>query len=134
MQSPPSSTLTQSGTLGATRERGSARARAAAAAIAAMLLLLAFAGPASAKSNRNVSARHFANDVDELPHRPTSTGTDIHGCAAATTRQVLYRTDVRIGKIRNMDVVADACTIGWRQDAILNFGKNKSLACDVVRG
>jgi len=23
---------------------------------------------------------------------------------------------------------------GWRQDAILNFGKNKSLACDVVRG
>jgi hypothetical protein len=40
---------------------------------------------------------------------------------------------VCIGKIRNMDVVADACTIGWRQDAILNFGKNKSLACDVVR-
>jgi subtilisin family serine protease len=50
VQSPPSSTLTQSGALGATRQRGSARARAAAAAIAAMLLLLAFAGPASAKA------------------------------------------------------------------------------------
>jgi hypothetical protein len=23
---------------------------------------------------------------------------------------------------------------GWRQDAILNFGKHKSIACDVVRG
>jgi hypothetical protein len=81
-----------------------------------------------------MSRPSLASDVDELSHRPASARTDIHGCAAATTQQALYRTDVRIGKIRNMDVVADACTIGWRQDAILNFGKNKSLACDVARG
>jgi hypothetical protein len=63
--------------------------------------------------------------------RPVPTFTD---ALRPLTQQVLYRTDMRISKIRNMDVVADACTIGWRQDAILNFGKNKSLACDVVRG
>ncbi len=64
--------------------------------------------PARHQADREIHARHLFHDINHLEHGETLPVAAIEDEIFAPLAQVVQCIDMRIGKIRDVDVIADA--------------------------